>query len=369
MWLYYVGLRRTAASRATLAELAYPFTAAVVGVTLLDAQPRREPMGGRRADRRCRHRAVLARVARGRAGGAGRARAVDDRLDGPPPAAGGVARRRAAHARAHGRVHQRRRRQCGRRPVGHSAKRRGHHGGEHSREHGGRNARKHAEHDGRDAGHPSGGTRAVLHPAAQLGTLRRIRPSRRGRGGLRIDRPGVRAPGRSAVLRRSGGAAHIHWSSATGRDRCGPAHRFRGLQPGRTRGVGHRARREPRPPGGRSRRARGPENRSDRGRGAGPQRAIRPRGVRSTGGGIVAAPDRVPDRRGARRAARGPGPDPNPAGRGCGERTRPADRRELRGALRRRRGDRRGDVPREHRDRPTWPATWTCSAPRSATTG
>ena len=37
MWLYYVGLRRTAASRATLAELAYPFTAAVVGVAFLDA--------------------------------------------------------------------------------------------------------------------------------------------------------------------------------------------------------------------------------------------------------------------------------------------------------------------------------------------
>ena len=35
MWLYYVGLRRTAASRATLAELAYPFTAAVVGVAFL----------------------------------------------------------------------------------------------------------------------------------------------------------------------------------------------------------------------------------------------------------------------------------------------------------------------------------------------
>jgi DME family drug/metabolite transporter len=38
MWLYYVGLRRTAASRATLAELAYPLTAAVVGVAFLDAQ-------------------------------------------------------------------------------------------------------------------------------------------------------------------------------------------------------------------------------------------------------------------------------------------------------------------------------------------
>lgn len=35
MWLYYRGLRRTPASRATLAELAYPFTAALVGVTLL----------------------------------------------------------------------------------------------------------------------------------------------------------------------------------------------------------------------------------------------------------------------------------------------------------------------------------------------
>ena len=38
MWLYYIGLRRTAASRATLAELAYPLTAAVVGVAFLDAQ-------------------------------------------------------------------------------------------------------------------------------------------------------------------------------------------------------------------------------------------------------------------------------------------------------------------------------------------
>ncbi len=38
MWLYYVGLRRTAASRATLAELAYPLTAAIVGVAFLDAQ-------------------------------------------------------------------------------------------------------------------------------------------------------------------------------------------------------------------------------------------------------------------------------------------------------------------------------------------
>jgi len=38
MWLYYVGLRRTAASRATLAELAYPMTAALVGVAFLDAQ-------------------------------------------------------------------------------------------------------------------------------------------------------------------------------------------------------------------------------------------------------------------------------------------------------------------------------------------
>ena len=38
MWLYYLGLRRTAASRATLAELAYPLTAAVVGVAFLDAR-------------------------------------------------------------------------------------------------------------------------------------------------------------------------------------------------------------------------------------------------------------------------------------------------------------------------------------------
>lgn len=38
MWLYYRGLRRTAASRATLAELAYPFTAALVGVTVLGSQ-------------------------------------------------------------------------------------------------------------------------------------------------------------------------------------------------------------------------------------------------------------------------------------------------------------------------------------------
>jgi drug/metabolite transporter (DMT)-like permease len=37
LWLYYVGLRRTPASRATLAELMFPVTAAVVGVTLLDA--------------------------------------------------------------------------------------------------------------------------------------------------------------------------------------------------------------------------------------------------------------------------------------------------------------------------------------------
>ncbi|MGY4720022.1 DMT family transporter [Naumannella cuiyingiana] len=35
--LYYHGLRRTAASRATLAELAFPLTAALVGVTLLGA--------------------------------------------------------------------------------------------------------------------------------------------------------------------------------------------------------------------------------------------------------------------------------------------------------------------------------------------
>lgn len=38
LWLYYVGLQRTAASRATFAELMFPVTAAVVGVTLLDAQ-------------------------------------------------------------------------------------------------------------------------------------------------------------------------------------------------------------------------------------------------------------------------------------------------------------------------------------------
>ncbi len=38
IWLYYLGLRRTAASRATLAELAYPLTAAVVGVAFLDAR-------------------------------------------------------------------------------------------------------------------------------------------------------------------------------------------------------------------------------------------------------------------------------------------------------------------------------------------
>lgn len=35
--LYYIGLRHTAASRATLAELMFPVTAAVVGVALLDA--------------------------------------------------------------------------------------------------------------------------------------------------------------------------------------------------------------------------------------------------------------------------------------------------------------------------------------------
>jgi len=35
--LYYVGLKRTAASRATLAELMFPVTAAIVGVTLLEA--------------------------------------------------------------------------------------------------------------------------------------------------------------------------------------------------------------------------------------------------------------------------------------------------------------------------------------------
>lgn len=36
--LYYVGLRRTPASRATFAELAFPLTAAAVGVALLDAR-------------------------------------------------------------------------------------------------------------------------------------------------------------------------------------------------------------------------------------------------------------------------------------------------------------------------------------------
>lgn len=36
--LYYVGLRATPAARATLAELAFPVTAAVIGVTFLDAQ-------------------------------------------------------------------------------------------------------------------------------------------------------------------------------------------------------------------------------------------------------------------------------------------------------------------------------------------
>jgi drug/metabolite transporter (DMT)-like permease len=36
--LYYRGLRTTPASRATLAELAFPVTAAVVGVTLLDGR-------------------------------------------------------------------------------------------------------------------------------------------------------------------------------------------------------------------------------------------------------------------------------------------------------------------------------------------
>lgn len=35
--LYYLGLQRTAASRATLAELMFPVTAAIVGVTMLDA--------------------------------------------------------------------------------------------------------------------------------------------------------------------------------------------------------------------------------------------------------------------------------------------------------------------------------------------
>ncbi len=38
LMLYYIALRSTPASRATLAELAFPFTAAVVGVTLLDAR-------------------------------------------------------------------------------------------------------------------------------------------------------------------------------------------------------------------------------------------------------------------------------------------------------------------------------------------
>lgn len=36
LWLYYRGLARTAASRATLAELAFPATAAIVGVVFLD---------------------------------------------------------------------------------------------------------------------------------------------------------------------------------------------------------------------------------------------------------------------------------------------------------------------------------------------
>lgn len=36
LWLYYVGLRRTAASRATLAELMFPVTSVLVGVTILD---------------------------------------------------------------------------------------------------------------------------------------------------------------------------------------------------------------------------------------------------------------------------------------------------------------------------------------------
>ena len=34
MWIYYRGLQRTPASRATLAELAYPLTAAVVGIVV-----------------------------------------------------------------------------------------------------------------------------------------------------------------------------------------------------------------------------------------------------------------------------------------------------------------------------------------------
>jgi drug/metabolite transporter (DMT)-like permease len=36
--LYYIALRQTPASRATLAELAFPVTAAAVGVTLLDGR-------------------------------------------------------------------------------------------------------------------------------------------------------------------------------------------------------------------------------------------------------------------------------------------------------------------------------------------
>ena len=36
--LYYIALRRTPASRAALAELAFPLTAAAVGVTLLDGR-------------------------------------------------------------------------------------------------------------------------------------------------------------------------------------------------------------------------------------------------------------------------------------------------------------------------------------------
>ena len=127
MWLYYVGLRRTAASRATLAELAYPCTAAVVGVALLDAHLSAAngwaPHWWSVPSPHC-----PARGAGRRAVGAGRARAVDDRLDGPPPAAGGVARRRADVALTAACTGGRRR--CGRRPVGHSAKRRGHHGGD-----------------------------------------------------------------------------------------------------------------------------------------------------------------------------------------------------------------------------------------------
>ena len=63
MWLYYVGLRRTAASRATLAELAYPFTAAVVGVAFLDAHLDGSQWVGAALVVGGRDRAVAARVA------------------------------------------------------------------------------------------------------------------------------------------------------------------------------------------------------------------------------------------------------------------------------------------------------------------